>query len=250
LNFFEPGTFTYGLTVVDSRGKVVTDNIQIVISERGLPPTEGIVAPKPGGIAPPQEEGGGLLPGTTTPAANDTGGNDTGGGVTEQPLTVEIVPNATEGIAPAAIAFDSKVTGGTAPYTYQWRALGVILEAEFRNAAGFVKELPYPNSFYFILNVTDSKGQTASDTVAIYIKEQPSEGGGGLLPGIAPGEEEEQQPQAPPTVPEEGEPTTGSGEEEDTGGAPPPDDTGEEGEGTPPSTTTEEEPTTPPEGGG
>ena len=68
--------------------------------------------------------------------------------------------------------------------------------------------------------------------------------GGGLLPGIAPGEEEQQeQPQAPPpTVPEEGEPTTGSGEEEeDTGGAPPPDET--------PPPTTEEEPTTPPEGG-
>src|SRR5215211_7342864 len=106
LNFFEPGTFTYGLTVVDSRGKTVTDNVQIVISERRLPPTEGIVAPEPGGIAPPQEEGG-LLPGTTTPAANDTGGNDTGG-VTEQPLTVEIIPNATEGVAPATIKFDSK----------------------------------------------------------------------------------------------------------------------------------------------
>jgi PKD repeat protein len=34
LNFFEPGTFTYGLTVVDSRGKTVTDNVQIVISDQ------------------------------------------------------------------------------------------------------------------------------------------------------------------------------------------------------------------------
>src|SRR5215211_2603255 len=66
LNFFEPGTFTYGLTVVDSRGKTVTDNVQIVISERRLPPTERIVAPEPGGVAPPQEEGG-LLPSTPPP---------------------------------------------------------------------------------------------------------------------------------------------------------------------------------------
>ena len=69
LNFFEPGTFTYTLTVTDSRGKVVTDNVQILISERRLPPTEGIVAPEPGGIAPPQEEGG-LLP-STPPPPND-----------------------------------------------------------------------------------------------------------------------------------------------------------------------------------
>jgi hypothetical protein len=382
LNFFEPGTFTYTLTVTDSRGKVVTDNVQIVISER-LPQGGGrgvTVAPEPGGVAPPGEEGvpltveiipnategiapatfqfdskvtggtapynyrwklltgrftpeyfgtqlvlafqipgtytivlnvtdstgrtgsdsveitvgglselppsdlgevvpppegggvllppetgqegqpqgGGLLP-ATTPAANDTGGNDTGGGVTEQPLTVEIIPNATEGIAPATIAFDSKVTGGTAPYTYQWRALGVILEAEFHNAAGFVKELPYPNSFYFILNVTDSKGQTASDTVAIYIKEQPSEGGGEvLLPpetgqeGQPPGALLSQTPPSPPppplndngevvSPPPEGEtggtPSTTEQEGEEPSPPPPPpsDDTGEEGEGTPPS---------------
>jgi len=260
LNFFEPGTFTYILTATDARGKIVNDAVQIVISERGLPPTEGIVAPEPRGIAPPGEEGG-LLPGTTTPAANDTGGNDTGG-VTEQPLTVEIIPNATEGIAPATIAFDSKVTGGTAPYTYQWSAVGVILEAEFRNAAGFVKELPYPNTFYFILNVTDSKGQTASDIVAIYIKEQPSEGGGEVL--LPPETGQEGQPpgallsQTPPPPPpnDNGEvispPPEGGGEGAGGTPSPPSDDTQEGGEeGTPPpSSTTEEEPPTNDTGGG
>jgi hypothetical protein len=384
LNFFEPGTFTYLLTATDARGKIVNDAVQIVISERRLPPTEGIVvSPEPGGIAPPQEggvpltveiipnatqgfapatfqfnskviggtepynyqwklpfrnsifsgaqlvavfitagtytvilnvtdstgragsdsveitvgglselppsdlgevvppseggggvllppetgqegqpPGGGSLPGTTTPAANDTGGNDTGGGVTEQPLTVEIIPNATEGFAPATIAFDSKVTGGTAPYTYQWSAVGVILEAEFRNAAGFVKELPYPNTFYFILNVTDSNGQTASDTVAIYIKEQPSEGGGEVL--LPPETGQEGQPpgallsQTPPPPPpnDNGEvispPPEGGGE--GAGGTPsPPSDDMQEGgeEGTPPpSSTTEEEPPTNDTGGG
>ena len=264
LNFFEPGTFTYILTATDARGKIVNDAVQIVISERGLPPTEGIVAPEPGGIAPPGEGGGGLLPGTTIPAANDTSGNDTGGGVTEQPLTVEIIPNATEGVAPATIAFDSKVTGGTAPYTYLWSAVGVILEAEFRNAAGFVKELPYPNTFYFILNVTDSKGQTASDIVAIYIKEQPSEGGGVLLPpetgqeGQPPGALLSQTPPSPPRPPpnDNGEVISPQpeGEGEGAGGtpSPPSDDTQEGGEeGTPPpSSTTEEEPPTNDTGGG
>jgi hypothetical protein len=84
--FFEPGTFTYGLTVTDSRGKVVTDNVQIVIRERL--PTEGIVAPEPGGIAPPQEEGGGLLPSTPPPPPpndNEVISPPEGGG--EEPTT-------------------------------------------------------------------------------------------------------------------------------------------------------------------
>src|SRR5215211_7804266 len=88
LNFFEPGTFTYGLTVVDSRGKTVTDNVQIIISERRLPPTEGIVAPEPGGIAPPQEEGG-LLPSTPPPPNDNEVISPPEGGGTPPPPTTE-----------------------------------------------------------------------------------------------------------------------------------------------------------------
>src|SRR5215213_108345 len=114
LNFFEPGTFTYGLTVTDSRGKVVTDNVQIVISERV--PTEGIIAPEPGGVAPPPLEGGGLLPSTPplsdnevisppeggtpppetgeepSPPSDDTDGEEEGGGGTPPPSTTEEEP--------------------------------------------------------------------------------------------------------------------------------------------------------------
>jgi hypothetical protein len=91
LNFFEPGTFTYGLTVVDSRGKTVTDNVQIVISERV--PQGGIVAPEPGGVAPPQEEGG-LLPRTPPPPPPPPNDNEVisppeGGGEEEPPTTTE-----------------------------------------------------------------------------------------------------------------------------------------------------------------
>jgi hypothetical protein len=83
--FFEPGTFTYGLTVTDSRGKVVTDNVQIVISERGLP-TEGIVAPEPGGIAPPPLEGGGGV----SPGVPEGGeGEEPEGGVSPPSTTEE-----------------------------------------------------------------------------------------------------------------------------------------------------------------
>jgi hypothetical protein len=208
---------------------------------------------------------------TTTPPQNGTGG---GGGMTppppttQQPLTVEIIPNATEGIAPATIKFDSKVTGGTAPYTYEWNTAGgsVLLDPEYRTAAGFEQRLPYPNTFYFILNVTDSKNQIASDSVQIVIRERlrgpdlgvldnatvqgeglggetsSREEGGGITTE-EPTEEEELGGVAPPTAPEEdtGGTPPETGEEPSPPPPPPSDDTGEEGGGTPPSTTTTEE---------
>jgi hypothetical protein len=96
--------------------------------------------------------------------------NETGG-VTEQPLTVEIIPNATEAFAtslnPATIAFDSKVTGGAPPYSYTWR------HAEGGEPYGYQRSLVLGFEFgpthTIILDVTDSKNQTASDSVQILI---------------------------------------------------------------------------------
>src|SRR5215211_5497453 len=107
LNFFELGTFTYGLTVTDSRGKTVTDNVHIVMSERRLPPTEGIVAPEPGGIAPPPPIEGQL------PSVPEGGG----GGVTEESEEGVSPPSTTEeggggGEEPPAPPPPSDDTGG------------------------------------------------------------------------------------------------------------------------------------------
>jgi hypothetical protein len=110
LNFFEPGTFTYGLTVVDSRGKTVTDNVQIVISERGLP-TEGIVAPEPGGIAPPPLEGGGVSPGV--PEGGE--GGEPEGGVSPPSTTEE--QGGGEEPSPPPPSDDTEEGEGTPPST-------------------------------------------------------------------------------------------------------------------------------------
>jgi hypothetical protein len=212
LNFFEPGTFTYTLTVVDSRGKTVTDNVQIVISER-VPPggRGGIVAPEPGGVAPLEEE---------------------------VPLTVEIIPNATTGFAPATFQFDSKVTGGTEPYNYRWKLPGRTIPYF---GAQLVARFDIAGTYTLILNVTDSTGRAGSDTVEITVGGlselppsdigevvTPPEGGGVLLP-----------------------PETGEEGGELPGGLPPsPADDTEGEEGTPPSTTEEEPPTNDTGGGG
>jgi hypothetical protein len=209
LNFFDPGTFTYILTVTDSRGKTVTDNVQIVISER-VPPGGGrgvTVVPEPGGVAPPGEEG--------------------------VPLTVEIIPNATQAVAPATFQFDSKVTGGTEPYNYRWKLLTGRFTPEYFGAQ-LVLAFQIPGTYTIVLNVTDSTGRAGSDSVEITIGGlselppsdigevvPPPEGGGVLLP-----------------------PETGEEGGELPGGLPrsPADDTEGE-EGRPPSTTEEEPPT-------
>jgi hypothetical protein len=86
LNFFEPGTFTYGLTATDSNGQTASDSIQITVEER------------PGGVLLPPETGeegqplgGGLLPRTPPPPPppndNEVISPPEGGG--EEPPTTE-----------------------------------------------------------------------------------------------------------------------------------------------------------------
>jgi hypothetical protein len=191
--------------------------------------------------------------------------NDTGT-TTEQPLKAEINANATVGFAPATIEFDSSVTGGTPPYIYNLTQVGSGRLNFYEN---FITQLG-PGTHTFILDVTDSNGQTASDTVQITVREgAPPEGGGVLLP---PETGEEGQPLGggllplipPPPPNDNGEvvspPEGGGGREggesppetgEEGGGTPPPpppDDTGEEEEVGGESPLPDEEPTTPPGG--
>jgi hypothetical protein len=149
--------------------------------------------------------------------------NDTGT-TTEQPLRAEINANATVGFAPATIEFDSSVTGGTPPYIYNLTQVGSGRLNFYEN---FITQLG-PGTHTFILDVTDSNGQTASDTVQITVREgAPPEGGGGREGGESPPETGEEGGGTPPP--------------------PPPDDTGEEEVGGE-SPLPDEEPTTPPGG--
>src|SRR5215217_4109647 len=168
---------------------------------------------------------------STPPAQNQTGGG-TPSPTTGQPLRAEIIPNATTTLFDAAfVKLDADVTGGTPPYNYHWRwvdpYLEPLLEESNRSFIPFIQVL---GTHTFILDVTDSNGQTASDTVQITVREgAPPEGGGGGREG---GE-------SPPETGEEGGGTP----------SPPADDTGEEeeevgGE----SPLPDEEPTTPPGG--
>jgi hypothetical protein len=113
----------------------------------------------------------------TTPQ-NGTGGET----ITEQPLTVEATANATEAYVPVTIRFDSKVTGGTPPYSYTWRSAdgGGVAIGYQRN---LVIRFDGGGTDTIILNITDSKNQTASDTVPISIKQRPPTNDTGTPPG-------------------------------------------------------------------
>jgi hypothetical protein len=138
-----------------------------------------------------------IIDDVTTPTQNETGGGG-GGGMTpppptteEQPLTVEIIPNATSGFIEHVFELKTKVTGGTEPYNYSWTGPPTD-PPDFGNVGGvycfpdfvdfFNQGEPdptcawvladVPGTYPFSVTVTDSKNQTASDTVQIVIRER------------------------------------------------------------------------------
>jgi hypothetical protein len=223
----QPLTHEVAVTVRDSVGKTASDTIQITVRER----------PQGGGLL-----GEGVLDNAT---------------VAGEGFRAEIIANATQVYTGSTIKFDASIRGGAPPYSYSWSSDLRLIDQDRSITLNFFE----PGTFTYILTATDSNGQTASDSIQITVEERPGgvllppetgqEGqplGGGLLPGIAPGEEEEEETGGPteegvpppPAAPNEGEEqgggTTTGGEEEDTGGG-----------GAP--STTEEEPTIPPDGG-
>jgi hypothetical protein len=103
--------------------------------------------------------------------------NDTGG-VTEQSFTVEIIiSNAVEGPTYTEFLLESKVTGGTEPYTYDWgnsTRLPSLPDNMLQVTVSPGATLIVP------VTVTDSNNQTASDSIQL----PPTNDTGGGTPPI------------------------------------------------------------------
>jgi PKD repeat protein len=92
--------------------------------------------------------------------------------VPTEPLTVDITSSDTEGgIAPATFEFEAGVAGGTEPYTYSWDFDGEgssddddVIDHTFDEAG----------SYDVGLTVTDSIGQSASDSMEITVEQPPA----------------------------------------------------------------------------
>ncbi|MDQ3888089.1 MAG: PKD domain-containing protein, partial [Thermoproteota archaeon] len=124
---------------------------------------------------------------------------------TAQPLTVEITSNDTEAIAPAAFEFEANVTDGTGPYTYSWDFGDGSEESDDDHVDHTFEEA---GTYSVGLTVTDSAGQTASDSIEITVEEAPAaeeveeeedveEEPIPLLPPVE--EEEEEEEEQPPS---------------------------------------------------
>jgi hypothetical protein len=230
------GTHTFILNVTDSKNQTASDTLQITV---GRSPANGT-------------------------------------GTTGQPLTIEIIPNATSGYTLDRFELKTNVRNGAEPYIYSWNFVG-----DFQNFAVACNVLADPTAVpdnscmvfstdqagthEVIAYVTDSMGKTASDSIQITVRERPQGGllgegvldnatvqGEGITTEESMGEEEPGvvSPLQPPTATEQGD-TTGEGEEgelptEESTEEEPDEGEGNAGEDTggppPPPTTTEQEP--------
>ena len=92
-----------------------------------------------------------------------------------EPFAVDINSRSIEGegVAPATFEFEAGITGGTEPYTYSWD-FGEDESGE-SNEQLVLHTFDEAGSYDVELSVTDSSGQSASDSTEITIEEAPVE---------------------------------------------------------------------------
>jgi PKD repeat protein len=118
----------------------------------------------------PSVRGTGGTGGTTRPPpTNNTGG----GGNTTEPLTVQAIIDIDQD-ATSVVVFEASIDGGTSPYTCDWD-LGDNTTVDTCNVSHIYENT---GTYTATINVTDSIGQTASDTTGPFTVTNTTGGGG------------------------------------------------------------------------
>jgi PKD repeat protein len=87
----------------------------------------------------------------------------------EQPLTVDITSSGTRGEAPATFRFEADVVGGTGSYSIRW----TFGDGGSSDEQSVTHTFERAGTYNVRLTVTDSGGQSASDSVQITVQERP-----------------------------------------------------------------------------
>lgn len=121
-----------------------------------------------------------IINNVTRPPTNNTGG---GGNATE-PLTIEAGWDVTTGggDAPATLQFFADASGGTEPYSFHWN-FGDGQQYDIQNTVisswSLFHTYQNPGNYTATLSVTDSVGQTASDSIEGLLITPPTGNGTG-----------------------------------------------------------------------
>jgi PKD repeat protein len=90
-------------------------------------------------------------------------------------LTVGIISNGTESVAPATFEFQTNLTGGTGPYTISWDFGDGSEESDEQTVLHTFEEA---GTYNVTLAATDTDNQNAFDSIEISVEELAEEGGG------------------------------------------------------------------------
>jgi hypothetical protein len=92
-----------------------------------------------------------------------------------QPMTADIISNATAGVAPATFDFRANVSGGTEPYSFKWNFND---EDNNNNTSSrenhVIHKFTKAKDYNITLDVTDVAGHNASDSITIDVGEPTS----------------------------------------------------------------------------
>src|SRR5215211_2582064 len=142
--FNEAGNYTVTLTITDSEGETATDTLELTVEESSEEP-------------PTDEE-----PSTTE-------------SLTAESLTAEIISNYTaeeDHVAPATFSFNATIAGGTEPYTVNWNFGDDSEESDEQSVVHTFNEA---GNYTVTLTITDSEGETATDTLELTVEESSEE---------------------------------------------------------------------------
>src|SRR5215216_5472071 len=121
-----------------------------------------------------EEEGEEGTTDTGTEEEGEEGTTETGTETAES-LTAEIISNYTaeeDHVAPATFSFNATIAGGTEPYTVNWNFGDDSEESDEQSVVHTFNEA---GNYTVTLTITDSEGETATDTLELTVEESSEE---------------------------------------------------------------------------